>query len=87
MDNKDFFEEEKKEEPLDELFIDRVPKRSYFSCKLIGFFVPVIGFTMYFVYKKNRSNEANAFLDGAMVGTFTQVILLLLIIGYANSLY
>lgn len=86
MDNKEFFEEEKKES-LDELFINHVPKRSYFLYKLIGFFVPVIGFIMYFVYKKNRSNESNAFLDGAMVGTFTQVILLLLIIGYANSLY
>lgn len=71
-----------------EIFVEEKPKKKpNFGFIVAGFFVPILGYVMYFVYKKEgKKVEADSFLDGAMVGTFTFILVLILVIGYINSL-
>jgi hypothetical protein len=73
---------------VDELFIEeKQVKKPNFGFMVAGFFVPILGYAMYFVYKKEgKKVEADSFLDGAMIGTFTFILVLILVIGYVNSL-
>ncbi len=75
---------------VDELFAQEIltqEKKPNFGYMVAGFFVPILGFIMYFIYKKDgKKIEADSFLDGAMIGTFTFIMVLLLVIGYINSL-
>lgn len=84
MDKDPFQEFDEQPDDLfdDELFEAETPKKPVLSYMLVGFFVPLIGFIMYVVYKKDKHQEANAFLDGAIIGIFTFIILSLLVIGY-----
>lgn len=73
--------------PIEELFIEEIQeKKPIFSYMLIGFFVPILGYIFYYMYKKdNKRVEADSFLDGAMIGTFTFILVILLVIGYILS--
>lgn len=70
-----------------ELFIGEVQEQKpIFKYVIVGFFIPILGYVFYYVYKKEGKRvEADSFLDGAMIGTFTFIIILLLVIGYILS--
>lgn len=70
-----------------ELFIGEVQEQKpIFKYVIAGFFIPILGYVFYYVYKKEGKRvEADSFLDGAMIGTFTFIIILLLVIGYILS--
>ncbi|MGI6359453.1 MAG: hypothetical protein ACOX02_00205 [Acholeplasmatales bacterium] len=73
---------------VDELFTEEVKeKKPNFGYMVLGFFIPIVGFILYYVYKKDgKKKEADALLDGAMIGIFTFIMVLILVIGYINSL-
>lgn len=70
---------------IEDIFIEE-PKKPVFSYILVGFLVPLIGFIMFFIYKRDKPEEADAFLDGAIIGVFSFIIIFLLIVGYLNHI-
>ncbi|MFA5720006.1 MAG: hypothetical protein WC939_02970 [Acholeplasmataceae bacterium] len=69
----------------DDIFVEESPKKPVLSYLVVGFLVPIIGFILFLSHKKDRKEEAEALLDGTIIGIFTYTILTILIIGYLLS--
>lgn len=69
----------------DDLFVEDKPKKPVTSYVVIGLLVPIIGFILFLSYRKDKKEEADALLDGTMIGAFTYAILFILVIGYILS--